>query len=149
MKYRILTENIVSPYTGEISTKDFKEIIPRSKLKRGFTMIYKIYDDALLSVVRSKKDVALFLHIRDLFSKTNTGIAINSREVAKEVSKKLKEPLTSSKVTEVKNRMIEADLIMKIKRGVYRLNPFAYLPYQSDGVELQKEWNELKEKKDV
>ena len=146
MKYTILTENIVNPITGEILTKDFKEIVPKSQLKRGFTMIYKIYDDALLSVVKSRKDVAIFLHIRDLFSRTKIETKLNSREIAKKVGSKLKEKLTPSKVTEVKNRMIESDLIMRVDRGVYRLNPFAYLPVFSDGTLLQKEWRELNER---
>ena len=41
--------------------------------------------------------------------------------------------------------MLEINLLMRIDRGIYRLNPFAYLPYQSDGALLQKEWLRLKE----
>jgi hypothetical protein len=78
MKYRLLTENLIDGITGEIFTKDFKEIVTKSNLKRGF-------------------------------------------------------------------KMVESDLLMRIDRGLYRLNPFAYLPYQSDGALLQKEWLGLKE----
>jgi hypothetical protein len=52
MKYRLLTENIVDSTTGEISTKDFKEIVAKSNLKGGFRMIYPLYDEAQLYIVK-------------------------------------------------------------------------------------------------
>jgi hypothetical protein len=39
LKYTVITENLINPITGEISTKDFKEIIPRSKLKGGLVTV--------------------------------------------------------------------------------------------------------------
>ena len=60
MKYTIITENIINLATGEISTKDLKKIVPRSKLKGGFAMNYKLYDEALLEVVKGEKDLRVF-----------------------------------------------------------------------------------------
>ena len=40
-------------------------------------------------------------------------------------------------------RLVELKYLKRVSKGVYRLNPFIYLPYKANGVELQKEWLEL------
>jgi hypothetical protein len=40
--------------------------------------------------------------------------------------------------------MLQADMLMRISRGIYRFNPYMYIPYGGDGETLQKEWNEIK-----
>ena len=149
MKYRLLTENVIDSTTGEIFTKDFKEIVTKSNLKRGFRMVYALYDEAQLHIVKGEKDLAVMLHIRNLFTRTKVEIQLNARKIAKEVvikkDNKVEKGVGVSKVSTVIRRMVESNLLMRIDRGLYRLNPFAYLPYQSDGALLQKEWLKLKE----
>jgi hypothetical protein len=153
MKYKLLTEHVIDSTTGEISTKDFKEIVTKSNLKRGFRMVYALYDEAQLYIVKGEKDLAVMLHIRNLFTKNKVEIPLNARKIAKEIvikkENKIEKGIGVSKVSTVIRRMVEVDLLMRIERGVYRLNPFAYLPYQSEGALLQKEWLELKEVKKV
>ena len=33
--------------------------------------------------------------------------------------------------------------VPKVERGIYRMNPFIYVPYQADAQILQDEWKEL------
>ena len=150
MNYKLLTESIIDPTTGEISTRDFKEIISKSQLKGGFRMVYDAYDEMQLEVVNSKKDMLIMIHIKKMFTRTKVEIPLNAREIAKDVSKKLpkgSKPITFSKISVIIKRMVECDFLFKPKRGLYRMNPFAYLPVFSNGTLLQKEWRELKDDK--
>ena len=140
MKYTVITENLINLTTGEISTKDFKEIIPRSKLKGGFRMCYKLFDKALIEVVKGEKDLRVFLHIKNMFTKQKVEIPLNARKISEQLE------VSTPKVTSVIGKMVKADMLMRVERGLYRLNPFAYIPYQSDS-NLQKEWLDLKEEK--
>ena len=140
LKYTVITENLINPITGEISTKDFKEIIPKSKLKGGFRMCYKLFDKALIEVVKGEKDLRVFLHIKNIFTKQKIEIALNARKISEQLE------VSTPKVSSVISKMVKADMLMRVERGLYRLNPFAYIPYQSSS-DLQKEWLELKEEK--
>ena len=137
MKYTVITENIINPETGEISKKDFREIVTKSKLKGGFTMSYKLYDEILLKVIKGEKDLRIFLEIKNRFTKTKIEIPLNARKISEKLE------VSTPKVSSVISKMVEADMLMRVERGIYRLNPFAYIPYQSSS-DLQKEWLELK-----
>jgi len=137
MKYTVITENIINPETGEISKKDFREIVTKSKLKGGFTMSYKLYDEILLKVIKGEKDLRIFLEIKNRFTKTKIEIPLNARKISEKLE------VSTPKVSSVISKMVEANMLMRVERGIYRLNPFAYIPYQSSS-DLQKEWLELK-----
>jgi len=141
LKYTVITENLINPITGEISTKDFKEIKPRSKLKGGFKMCYKLFDKALIEVVKGEKDLRVFLHIKNMFTKHKIEIALNARKISEQLE------VSTPKVSSVISKMVKADMLMRVERGLYRLNPFAYIPYQSSS-DLQEEWLDLKEERD-
>jgi hypothetical protein len=36
--------------------------------------------------------------------------------------------------------LVEEQYLMRVHRGIYRLNPFVYLPVMSDAQLLQSEW---------
>ncbi len=65
LEYNCVSTSYTIKRTGEISTKNFKEIIPRSKLKGGFRICYKLFDKALIEVVKGEKDLRVFLHIKN------------------------------------------------------------------------------------
>ena len=140
MKYTIITENIINSQTHEITTKDFKEILPRSKLRGGFILIYpKKYDEVMIEVIQGTKDLRVFLHIKNSFTKTKVEISLNARKISETLE------VSTPKVTSVIGKMLKADMLMRVERGIYRMNPFIYIPYKSDP-DLQSEWLELKEK---
>ena len=39
--------------------------------------------------------------------------------------------------------MVREQLLLKVARGVYRLNPYMVLPFKSDGELLQTEWTQI------
>ena len=100
-------------------------------------MSYKLYDEILLKVIKGEKDLRVFLEIKNRFTKTKIEIPLNARKISEKLE------VSTPKVSSVISKMVEADMLMRVERGIYRLNPFAYIPYQSSS-DLQKEWLELK-----
>ena len=41
-------------------------------------------------------------------------------------------------------RLIQYDFLMELEDKQYMMNPFMYLPYRSNGRELQKEWVDIR-----
>lgn len=138
-KMKIYTELVCDRETGELSTKDYTEIPIRKNLRGGFNIVYmNEYEKASVNVVYSNLDFRLLSQIRSLFKKTQT-------EVTVPISKLAKTNDTSRQtVSKVVSKMLQADMLMRISRGIYRFNPYMYIPYGGDGETLQKEWNEFK-----
>ncbi len=138
-KIKIYTELVCDKETGELSTRDYTEISIRKKLRGGFNIVYmNEYEKASLNVVYSNLDFRLLSQIRSLFKKTQTEVNIPISKLAKNNN------TSRQTVSKVVNKMLQADMIMRISRGIYRFNPYMYIPYGGDGETLQKEWNELK-----
>jgi hypothetical protein len=137
---RILTKKTLNDKTGELEETDFKEIKEKKQIKGGFRMVYKDYDTVLLSIVKSGKDLELLLFIRDLFTYNKIEIYIQSTEISKSFK------VAKSKVSMIIKAMVDNKLLMRVDRGVYRLNPFMYLPYRSEAEVLQREWKFIEEK---
>ena len=102
-------------------------------------MIYKQYDEAVIDVITSKTDLEIVVGIRDMFTYKQTEQAIKATELATRFK------VTRQKISNIIKKMVEAKLLLKIARGVYRLNPYMYLPYKANAEELQAEWNELQQ----
>ena len=109
----------------------------RKNIRGGFRMVYKSYDDALLSIVKSTKDLELVIFIRDMFTYMQVEANLSTDYLQKKTG------LAKSKITEVISRMVTSKLLHKVRRGVYRLNPYMYLPYKADSELLQAEWLKL------
>jgi len=96
------------------------------------------YEKASVNVVYSNLDFRLLSQIRSLFKKTQTEVAIPISKLAKA------NDTSRQTVSKVINKMLQADMLIRISRGIYRFNPYMYIPYGGDGETLQKEWNEIK-----
>ena len=132
-----ITHKVLNDITGELEDKQFDEVSKRKHIKGGFRMVYKSYDDALLSIVKSTKDLELVIFIRDMFTYMQVEANLSTDYLQKKTG------LAKSKITEVISRMVTSKLLYKVRRGVYRLNPYMYLPYKADSELLQAEWLKL------
>lgn len=137
MSGRIITKQILNENTGELEYVSFYEIKDKKRIKAGFRMVYTSYDEALMSIVKSNKDLEILLYIRDMFTYARIENIISPTDISKDIG------VAKSKVDDIIKRTVESNLIFKVSRGVYRLNPFMYLPYRCNAEELQQEWKEL------
>ena len=102
-------------------------------------MVYKSYDEALLQIIKSRTDMELVIHIRDLFTYQRTENVLSKTDISKL-------GVSEQKVTTIIKRMLDAGLLLRVARGIYRLNPYMYLPYKANAETLQTEWNDIKAK---
>lgn len=129
-----ITHKILNETTGELEPKQFDEIVKKKRIKGGFRMIYKSYDDALLAIVKSTKDLELVIFIRDMFTYRQVEVNLSTSYLQEQTG------MAKSKITEVISRMVAAELLRKVRRGVYKLNPYMYVPFRADVETLQAEW---------
>ena len=129
-----ITHKILNETTGELEPKQFDEIVKKKRIKGGFRMIYKSYDDALLTIVKSTKDLELVIFIRDMFTYRQVEVHLSTSYLQEQTG------MAKSKITEVISRMVAAELLRKVRRGVYKLNPYMYVPFRADAETLQAEW---------
>jgi len=133
-----ITHKVLNEDTGELESKQFSEQKQRKRIKGGFRMVYLDYDKALLQIIKSAKDLELVISIRDTFTYQQVEVHLSPTDMHTTTG------IAKSKITEVIKRMVTTELLKKVKRGTYRLNPYMYLPYRGDGEQLQAEWNNLK-----
>ena len=138
-----ITHKILNETTGELEPKQFDEIVKKKRIKGGFRMIYKSYDDALLAIVKSTKDLELVIFIRDMFTYRQVEVHLSTSYLQEQTG------MAKSKITEVISRMVAAELLRKVRRGVYKLNPYMYVPFRADAEELQSEWIKLIKKENT
>ena len=136
----IITKKVLNDITGELEITDFTQVKTSKQIKGGFRMTYKSYDTALLEVVKSGLDLEIAILIRDMFTYANREVFLSPTEISKNTK------VAKSKIQTVITRMTDSGLIMKVSRGVFRLNPFMFIPFRADGSELQKEWKSIEER---
>lgn len=137
--FDIITKQVLNENTGELEKKKFRQEKTYKSIKGGFKMVYSSYDDALLKIVKSSKDLEIVLIIRNMFTYARIENAISKQDLA------LIANVSSRKASSIIEMMVETGMLMRVSRGIYRLNPFMYLPYRSDAEELQRDWKELLE----
>lgn len=138
-KHDIITHRVLNETTGELEDKQFIEQRTGKQLRGGFNMIYhKSYEEVTEQVVKSATDMKLFNWITNRF----TYARIESTIVYSECTVETSQPQFARMV----KKLQDVDYLYRVSRGVYRLNPFIYVPFRADGSELQREWNELKSK---
>jgi len=140
MNYSIITHSILNPETGEVETKDFREVKTNKGAKGGWKMVYAAYDEAVKNIISSKKDYEILVYIRDKFTWKRVENVLSKKDISSNFN------VSERKVTDIINRMVKESLLFRIERGIYRLNPFMFLPYKADAKALQKEWRELEKK---
>jgi len=133
-----VVRQVLNEKTGELEKQRFtsdKQF--GNTAKQGWRRMYTGYDEILMSM-SSPKEVELMIYIKDMFKKTNTEVGVVQTDIA------LMFNVSPGYVNKLLAKFVRLDLLMKIRRGVYRLNPYIYIPYNADGFTLQKEWDELK-----
>ena len=141
-KNSIITHKVLNDNTGELESKDFMEIQKRKLVKGGFIlMYYKSYEQITESVITSNKDLKLFHWITNQFTKNRIESVITHTACTVDVSQ--------PKFSKFVKQLVELNYLCRVSRGIYRLNPFVYVPYQSNAETLQTEWIELTKKASI
>ena len=134
----IMTHKVLNEDTGELESKDYKELKEISHLRGGFNLIYhKTYEEVTESAVKSNTDMKLFNWITNQFTYQKVDVPLYYNDCTIKISQ--------PQFSRIIKRLIELDYLKRTNRGIYRLNPFIYLPYKANGSELQKEWKILNE----
>ena len=138
IKQNYKEEQVLNKTTGELENKTYKEIVSNKNLKKGYVRMYRDrYDEIMISVVSSKLDARMMITIRDTF----TANRVESTLPVKELSEKL--GTSRANVSKMITKLVNMEFLMRVSRGIYRLNPFIYLPYNCKDEKLQREWVEL------
>jgi hypothetical protein len=137
-----ISKKVLNDNTGKLELMVFDQVKKTKQIRGGFRMTYKSYDQALLEIVKSTKDLEILLYIRDMFTYKRVENVLAKNDIASRLD------ITPQKVSTVIKRMTTTGLLLRVSRGVYRLNPFMFVPFRADAEELQMEWEELtKDKK--
>ncbi len=137
-----ITQRVENKLTGELELQVFYEEKKLIEIKGGYVkMYYKNYDAIMIDIVKSSLDARLFIYIRNHFTYDKKEVLLSSTKIAKRLK------TSKQKVTGIIKQLVADDFIYRVDRGIYRLNPFVYIPYRADGEVLQDEWKKMKEKK--
>lgn len=135
-KSDIIHKQVLNKKTGELEDKEFQEVKKSKQIKGGFNMIYhKSYEEIMEEVIKSNKDLKLFNWITNRF----TYQRIESPIIYSECEIDISQPSFSKMV----KKLNDLEYIIRVSRGIYRLNPFIYVPFRGDATELQKEWKQI------
>jgi len=135
-KSDIVTHKIFNEDTGELESKDFREVKETKKIKGGFNLMYhKSYEEITEQALKSSTDIKVFNWITNRFTYMRVESPILYSECPIDVSK--------PQFVRLVKRLVELDYLRRVSRGIYRLNPFIYVPFRADGSELQKEGKDL------
>jgi len=135
-KSNIVQHKILNEATGELEARDFIEVdrsSKRSKIRGGFNIMYhKSYEEVTEAVINSNKDLRLFNWITNEFT--------YSSSVGSIVYSRCSIDISSSAFGRMVRKLVEVGYLKKVGRGLYKLNPFIYVPYRANATELQEEW---------
>ncbi len=142
MRYKIITQQVLNKDTGELESQDYKAVESKRTIRGGFMISYKSYDEIQVETLKSALDIKIFLYIRDKFTYKRIESSLSARTIADDLS------TTPSKVSTLIKVLVKKDFLKRIDRGIYRMNPFMFIPYKSKGTTLQKEWTQLEKDND-
>lgn len=132
----IITHKVLNEATGELESKQFIEQKTKKTIRGGFNLMYHMkYEEVNESVVTSKTDLKLFNWITNRFTYQKVDVPL--------IYSECNIPLSQPKFSRFIKSLVEVNYLLRTSRGVYRLNPFIYVPFRADGSELQAEWMEL------
>jgi len=144
MKYytESMTKLVLNEESGELESQLFiKSVEIKNSGKQGWTKMYKNGYDMVMLNLNSKLEMRLFIAIRDSFTKNRVEVHISQVKLAEEFN------TTKSTVNRFVKKLVDIKFLMKIDRGIYRMNPFIYVPYQVNAHLLQQEWEDLSDDK--
>lgn len=139
---RSITHKVLNEQTGEFESKEFIEKRQATGIAGGWRMVYtNRYQEIMMNVCSGKTSTAIFIWVSSQYKKNNIEIALKYDNAKKCIPK-----LSKSQYHTVLKQLIQLDFIRKVSRGIYRMNPYIYLPYglkTNEIVQLQQEWNQL------
>lgn len=132
-----ITKRVLNEASGTLEEVTFRSEKERKRIKGGFAMYYKSYEEAVANIINSKLDYTILLELKRQFTYARIECVISATELAKKLG------CAKSKVSTIISAMVREQLLLKVARGVYRLNPYMVLPFKSDGELLQREWSQI------
>ena len=133
----IISKKILNETSGELEVVDFTRVKQTKKIKGGFGMFYKSYEEAVENIINSKLDWTILLEVKNQFTYKRIECCISALDISTKLG------CSSQKVSSLIKLMTEEKLLMRVGRGIYRLNPYMVIPFRSDGESLQAEWSML------
>jgi len=125
---------ILNHSTGELESKRFTEDVTYiSTGKQGWRKMYVAYDD-VQSNLKSQREIKMFIHIRNLFTKRKSNVGLNKTKLSKVFG------CSREVVSRFVGRLEKLEFIRKQSDDTYKMNPFMFIPYQGSAKELQDEW---------
>ena len=108
----------------------------RKNIRGGFNMIYhKSYEEVTEEAIKSNNDIKLFNWVTNQFTYARVEVPLVFGDCPISVSQ--------STFSRMIKTLVTLGYIKRVSRGLYRLNPYIYIPYKADGSELQAEWLKL------
>ena len=130
--------HVLNDVTGELEKVRFtKDTTYKESVRQGWRRMYNNGYDATMMELKSDLEKNIFIYIRDMFTKRQVEVNISQVLIARKFN------TTPPTVNRLIKKLIDVEFLLKINRGVFRMNPFILIPYQADGIALQKEWTEL------
>ena len=127
---------VLNPETGEFETKRFtQDSTYNTGIKQGWRRMYIAYDE-VMEHLNSQKEIQMFIHIRNLFTKSKPNVNINQTKLAKEFD------VNRVTLNRFVKKLTSVEFINKEDDSSYRMNPYMFIPYRADAKTLQEEWNE-------
>jgi predicted transcriptional regulator len=133
-KYDSIQKKVLNDKTGELESKNFVEEHRIKRIRGGYHMVYGEYEEIMEEVIKSNKDIKLFNWITNSFTYKKEEVNLTFGMCELNVS----QPQFSRMI----KKLIDLNYIKRINRGIYKLNPFIYVPYKANAEELQREWIE-------
>ena len=134
----IITKSVLNNKTGEIKDEEFiQRKAKREVCKGGWRMMYNDFEYVLISM-KSPKEVKALLQLKNMFKASTSQIVINKSTMCKNFG------MTRVPFSNFITRLISYNFLIELSDKQYRMNPFMYLPYQSQAKELQDEWERIR-----
>jgi len=134
-----IIKQLLTP-NSEIETIRMREDVTyKEQKKQGWISMYKDGYDKTIMCLKSDLEKSVFMQVRDMFTRSQTEVNVSQVKIAKAHKS------TAPTISKIVKKLVDVGFLMKVSRGVYRMNPFVLVPYQADGLKLQKEWIVLNE----
>ena len=139
--YKHYTESFIKQTVdehGEVKDERYTRDTKYTKNgKQGWIRMYKNGYDETMIQLKSTLEMNIFIYIRDEFTKNQEEVGFVQVDMAKKFN------TTPHKINHLMRKLVDVGFLMKIRRGVYRMNPYILAPYQANLQNLQDHWDNI------
>ena len=129
--------SVLNESSGEFVETEFVEKVKyKPNGKQGWTKMYRTGYDEVMMELSSRLEMAIFIYIRDSFTRSASIAVFNQTKMADKLS------TTRSTVNRLMKKLEKLQFIRKIDDKLYKMNPYVFAPYHADLQSLQKEWDD-------